>query len=606
MECPDRNSRSILKRLSPVPAEMRLGRGFFQIQPEMFLEMHAGRGIGAAWKELLPAFREKMPGLRIRRGGGRSFQLNLSADADFRPHGLPDASGEREGYFLRISAQGVSLTASAAAGFYYGIRTFLRLLELSPRMLPCVTIHDAPDLEWRGYAPFFGGHCSNSDPGNPARYRQIAAEMAGAGLNRIALESEAFAEDAELEKFGRFCRTHFIEVVPFHPFLCINHRNVAALVKASDAEFAEMMRPAERAIRILKPRFFGIAGDELIQSYDHVRRESVYSPEERAERPPHEWFALCLMRLRSYLKKHRVRMVMWADGLLDPDRFRGHGCEMKDFNGGAPDFHARALDRIPRDILLWDWQYSPAREYASADYLLDAGFQVVGGAILSGASERLFPEYCFRKKNRNFLGMMSLTWAGKNPDERLKPGHLEHCGGVYWNVGRYASESPAADSFRRFMREENPFGKIGGGRRITAVSGPGERFACCSSGRIYCSLREDGIGAWHPSMHLFSDLWFTFTAAERLRFRSAGLILTLNGKGRAELFLGDAPQTSLRDFRKFGEIARGADSAEFDLSTLVSGKHSFCVWLRISENEDYPFLRELKLVSRTVRAAERV
>lgn len=60
---------------------------------------------------------------------------------------------------------------------------------------------------------------------------------------------------------------------------------------------------------------------------------------------------------------------------------------------------------------------------------------------------------------------------------------------------------------------------------------------------------------------------------------------------------------SLRDV---GNIIRGADSAEFDLSSLVSGKHSFCVWLRISENEDCPFLRELKHVSRTVRAAERV
>lgn len=58
--------------------------------------------------------------------------------------------------------------------------------------------------------------------------------------------------------------------------------------------------------------------------------------------------------------------------------------------------------------------------------------------------------------------------------------------------------------------------------------------------------------------------------------------------------------------RGVGNIIRGADSAEFDLSTLVSGKHSFCVWLRISENEDYPFRRELKLVFRTVRAPERV
>ena len=80
-----------------------------------------------------------------------SFFLNLSADKSI----------SAEGYRLQVAANGVTISASAPAGIFYGVQTLLQLLpaqiesnqnnKLSDAWaIPFVTIEDAPRFGWRG------------------------------------------------------------------------------------------------------------------------------------------------------------------------------------------------------------------------------------------------------------------------------------------------------------------------------------------------------------------------------------------------------------------------------------------------------------------------
>jgi len=57
---------------------------------------------------------------------------------------LPD-----EGYTLEVTPSGVTIVAGTPAGAFYGCQT-LRQLRTG-RTLPCVSIHDAPRIAWRGF-----------------------------------------------------------------------------------------------------------------------------------------------------------------------------------------------------------------------------------------------------------------------------------------------------------------------------------------------------------------------------------------------------------------------------------------------------------------------
>lgn len=73
----------------------------------------------------------------------------------------PDKTIPAEGYRLRVAANGVTITAAAPAGIFYGVQTLLQLLPkqiesnqkiktVAQWTIPFVTIEDAPRFGWRG------------------------------------------------------------------------------------------------------------------------------------------------------------------------------------------------------------------------------------------------------------------------------------------------------------------------------------------------------------------------------------------------------------------------------------------------------------------------
>lgn len=77
-----------------------------------------------------------------------------------------------EGYQLKVTANGVTITASTAAGAYYGAQTLLQLVK--DKSIPCVNIQDEPRIAWRGFMLDVSRHFFDKDEVK-ARLDEMAA-----------------------------------------------------------------------------------------------------------------------------------------------------------------------------------------------------------------------------------------------------------------------------------------------------------------------------------------------------------------------------------------------------------------------------------------------
>jgi len=499
------------------------------------------------------------------------------------------ASGQLQGYSLRIQPDRMVLRGDDEAGLFYGLCALAQLLCNYGLRFSCMLIADWPDMKYRGFSAFFGGHCYDHDAENIRRYQRLASEIIRLRGNLLCFESEAFVNDQNLRQFGQFCRENFLELIPLHPFLCWNQRNVVQFVKADNKSFAEMLRPAERALRLLQPSFFAIAADELFSSYDHTRRNSIYTEEQLQEHAAREWLLLALLRFHRYFKQRGVRMAIWADMLLDPEAFWGSGCEMKDFTGGEPDCHAGIIDQLPRDILLWDWQYVMNPSYPTLDYLLSKGFEVISCPLLDGSSVYSLPRYVSRMSEPRPAGLMHLTWTPTLP-EGTATTELEKCLSAAWNFQRL----PAPSTGETLLEYAPSCIELPSAEKRVVIQGSSEYFIAVSAGRIYCSLLPDGLGAW--PYDLVSEVRFPIRRSHGGILGNLVLEGILSGTVKVEVLLEISCKDSPKDFRHLATYPSGTKNFVLELSPWVSLLTTCCLWLKATGGKNNrEFLKSLCL-----------
>jgi len=115
-----------------------------------------------------------------------------------------------------------------------------------------------------------------------------------------------------------------------------------------------------------------------------------------------------ILGLHGFLAERKIRTMMWADMLLYRPE---HHCR-----NGLRTGAWRAIERIPRDIVMFDWCYWPVPSYASSEYLLQAGFSVAGA---TWHIPRAVAEFARYGAERKLFGMCATTWS--NPTFRSIP-----------------------------------------------------------------------------------------------------------------------------------------------------------------------------------------
>ena len=419
----------------PQPQEMARRDGEFRFGPRTRIVVGGGatgidlRAAKRLAKELRDYFRVLVPIARASAVGdgdnaiviGRP-QINPQTRRMLAQIGL-EATGEKpgpEGYVLEVQPANVLVAGSDVRGTWYGVQTLVQLLKWRQERLviPCVRIRDWPRFRTRAMMltigmreqmPFLRQTLTRVLP----RMKLNLVFIGGASLGRVRWPSHPeiaynrpFTPD-DMRELADLARANFIEPVPH-----VQGFGHTGIVKKSHPELVsdpknrrspcfDVTKPQARAfvfdlysdaIHAFRPkRYFHVGFDEA-RGLDAICRG----------RDPAEVVAQHVTAVHDWLQKRGLRMIMWADMLLDSETFGDSSAA----NSGKRTYGnvntAPALGRIPKSVILANWYYFDAEEHKALAYLHRRGFE-------------LFPTTWFRPKNNfNFIrsaNRLGLDWV---------------------------------------------------------------------------------------------------------------------------------------------------------------------------------------------------
>lgn len=220
----------------------------------------------------------------------------------------------------------------------------------------------------------------------------------------------------EIREIRDYLRNLGMEIIPEFPTL--GHQNDTNLVKVDKSLVEDPENPTvyctsnpktygvifsllEEIIDIFKPEYFHLTHDE-VQHWFSKRRMGIC---ERCKgKKLWEIYSEDVNKLHSFLKSKNIRMCLWGDMLLDHRKFKICNC-----NGAVGNVY-KAIDLIPKDILIFDWHYHTFSSYPSLNYFRKKGFDVfLGVSFFKPEAIAAFTRYA--KKIGINEGAIETTWA---------------------------------------------------------------------------------------------------------------------------------------------------------------------------------------------------
>lgn len=160
----------------------------------------------------------------------------------------------------------------------------------------------------------------------------------------------------------------------------------------------------EEIIEGFKPNYLHIGMDEVYElASDQCPR---CKGKDRAE-----LFSKAVSDMHTYIKEEKnIEVMMWADRLLDAEMFGYDNWEADTFGT------YKAIDLIPKDIILLDWHYDEREKgYPTPGYLMKKGFKVMPACwFKKDVAKRLFEEAesdaIQNKIKEKYFGKVVTSW----------------------------------------------------------------------------------------------------------------------------------------------------------------------------------------------------
>ncbi|HMI36045.1 MAG TPA: beta-N-acetylhexosaminidase, partial [Steroidobacteraceae bacterium] len=156
----------------PLPAEIAPAEGAFRIAPGTPLRVRAGDRDAARAAQYFAGLVSRTRGFapRVSRSAPAAGAISFERRAGMAP----------EGYELAITPRGITISATTAAGLFYGAITLWELLPMGQGAgeVPAQSIRDAPEFPWRGLMLDSARHLQS-----PAYIRSMIDWMAWHKLN---------------------------------------------------------------------------------------------------------------------------------------------------------------------------------------------------------------------------------------------------------------------------------------------------------------------------------------------------------------------------------------------------------------------------------------
>ncbi len=392
-----------LLALLPQPKEVRAGEGRFLLPAQTRVETVGFRPeeVGDITAALIEPVRTSY-GRQWTAGAGGAITLILAEREEqvraYFPADRAETFGSlpKEGYFLEVTANGVAIAGKSARAVFYGIQTFLQAVGLSTSVgerpaCPALSVRDFPSLEARAVSMSFPNDrwgYPNDAPFDPARFKEyIERALIRHKINTLVLivnqgirldshpelaAPQAWSKD-QVRDLLKFARRNYLEVVPLVTILghanwfTLKHTDLWEegdyyLACVSNLKTQQILTDVVSEVAdLFQPRRFHLGMDEARwQTLD-------LAPAQRcalcAGKPKSEIFAAQLSRYEKLLKARGIEAMIWADMLLP------------EHNGGPPYNTARALETIPREVILCNW--STGSVPLSSKRFQNLGFRVI-------------------------------------------------------------------------------------------------------------------------------------------------------------------------------------------------------------------------------------
>lgn len=434
---PNAYQGSAVRDLLPPPQEARLGDGSLGLegltlklegsQPELqWAARDLNREVQARFGKTLEVETQRTASLPVRIGTLATPDLAEQAKARGL---LPDRP---EGYALWVDEKGAAVVGFDALGAYRGIQTLRQLL--GPKGFRFAAIRDWPSFPVRMAMIYL-------DKDSRTVNTTLIPLLAKLKFNQVlvmadyvqwnsskALWHPGGASRAEAERVVGLIREHGMEPIPLIELLghaqWLFYNPASGKYDGNKDLWADPEAQNPYAYDPLVPRVYDVVLPILSEAvevfrpkYVHIGHDEVTGPNRFPAKPEAvtaglpRLFVDDTLRLYTHLKGLGVGTMIWHDVAF------------------AEAYRDQIVPRLPKDLLVAYWNYSPA-DYPAIKAIRDLGFGVIGASWFSAGNPEAMAKASLQYGAN---GVLQTRWSGYFGNLSLLDGQSEQ-GVAYFNA----------------------------------------------------------------------------------------------------------------------------------------------------------------------------
>lgn len=328
----------------PEPQEVKLESGDFRFSPDWRVERGAGVEAKSSAEEVLLAGLEARHAFKLGESGkGPVIRLDVRAGsvAVGKAQDKDRDALVREAYRLKLARNGITITANAPAGLFYGAETLVQLVKRGADgidwWLPAGEITDWPDLEYREVFWDEQNHLDHLDVLKQAVQRAAYFKVNAFTLrlnehfqyaSAPALVDPYALSPAEVQELTNYARDYFVQVVPYldgpaHVNFILQRDEYAHLREFPNEAF-EMCTNAE-SYKLLEGMFQDLIDATKGSTYFHLSTDEAWfigkadndqcHEAHRAKElgSPSKLWVEYANKTAQYLKDHGREVIFWGE-----------------------------------------------------------------------------------------------------------------------------------------------------------------------------------------------------------------------------------------------------------------------------------------------------
>ncbi|MGH2535568.1 MAG: beta-N-acetylhexosaminidase [Thermomicrobiales bacterium] len=356
--------------LLPRPSTLTLAKGAFPLAADTRIQIagrpseataHTARGLQDA---LAAQFGFVLPIVPTDQPVAHAITLALTSQDDAAALGP-------QGYTIRVDDQGVTVTASAEPGIFYGAQTLIQIAKSAGRLLPALTIEDKPVLPNRGLML----DVSRGKVPTLEILTELVKALAHYKYNHFQLYTEHTFHFPSHPEIGAgagsitpddvlaldaVCRAHHVELVP--NFQSLGHQRallgLERYAHLAETDWIWSFAMSNEGTYELLDDLYGDLLPAFSSEWLNVNADEPWdmglgqSKALTDEIGVGRVYLTHIQRLHQLAAKHGKRTMIWADMFWH---------------------HPDLIAEMPEDILFLDWWYEQKEHFDTVDVIAQAG-----------------------------------------------------------------------------------------------------------------------------------------------------------------------------------------------------------------------------------------